>query len=91
MLPSHSVPSPLLSEEMLGLPKGLLEPPLPNQQCLLPGQAGTRARVPRLSLCHPLPSHPALPSAGSGDKESHRVTSGSSLFLAFLPLSGSKC
>lgn len=45
---SRAIRYPLLPETKLGLPKGFLEPPLPNQQCLLPGQAGTRAQVLRL-------------------------------------------
>lgn len=55
MLPRHLGLSPFLSEEMLGLLKGFLEPPLPKEQCLLPGQAGTRARVLRLPLCPSVP------------------------------------
>lgn len=69
---SRATRYPLLPEVKLGLLKGFLDPPLPNQQCLLPGQAGTRAQV--LSL---------LPSSLSAkeslrDKELCRIT-----FLVF--------
>lgn len=65
---SRATRYPLLPEVKLGLLKGFLEPPLPNQQCLLPGQAGTRTQVLRL-----LPS--SVPAKASlRDKELHRVT-----------------
>lgn len=59
---------PLLSEVKLGLPKDFLEPPLPDQQCLLPGQAGTQTQALRL-LPLSLPAKVSL-----RDKELCRVS-----------------
>lgn len=65
---SRATRYPLLSEVKLGLLKGFLEPPLPNQQYLLPGQAGTRAQV-----LSPLPASLSA-KASLRDKEPRRVT-----------------